>query len=242
MAAALCSVPGCLVAASAAAGSQRHAGAAPRPAATLRQQPWRAASGLLPPQQLQQRPSIAASRRRRHAAAPAAVATTGDGGGSGEPAPPAVGAAGGLKQLLRAVYDWLCSIKPPKSLWRSIAALVLGGEALVRILQGEGRLALRESAARVLRVAVRKGMVQGNHIQTNKVLALHDAGKIHWKNTIEQLDMVGPRSLGVCLLTAAFVGMVFTIQFIRWVAAGVSVQAGGWLIGRKRRMHAVSLL
>jgi ABC-type transporter Mla maintaining outer membrane lipid asymmetry permease subunit MlaE len=41
------------------------------------------------------------------------------------------------------------------------------------------------------------------------------AGKIHWKNTIEQLDMVGPRSLGVCLLTAAFVGMVFTIQFIR---------------------------
>lgn len=30
--------------------------------------------------------------------------------------------------------------------------------------------------------------------------------------------MVGPRSLGVCLLTAAFVGMVFTIQFIRWVA------------------------
>jgi hypothetical protein len=34
--------------------------------------------------------------------------------------------------------------------------------------------------------------------------------------------MVGPRSLGVCLLTAAFVGMVFTIQFIRWV--------GGWVL------------
>lgn len=41
------------------------------------------------------------------------------------------------------------------------------------------------------------------------------AGKVHWKNTVEQLSMVGPRSLGVCLLTAAFVGMVFTIQFIR---------------------------
>lgn len=41
------------------------------------------------------------------------------------------------------------------------------------------------------------------------------AGKVHWKNTLEQLSMVGPRSLGVCLLTAAFVGMVFTIQFIR---------------------------
>lgn len=190
MAAALCSVPGCPAAASASARSQKHAAPAARPAATLRQQPWRAACGLRPPQQQLQRSGIAASRRRRHAAAPAAVATTGDGGSSGEPAPQAVGAAGGLKQLLRAVYDWLCSIKPPKSLWRSIAALVLGGEALVRILQG----------------------------------------KIHWKNTIEQLDMVGPRSLGVCLLTAAFVGMVFTIQFIREFAKlGLTRSVGGVL-------------
>jgi len=37
-------------------------------------------------------------------------------------------------------------------------------------------------------------------------------GKIHWKNTAEQLKLVGPSSLGVALLTAAFVGMVFTIQ------------------------------
>ncbi len=37
-------------------------------------------------------------------------------------------------------------------------------------------------------------------------------GKIHWRNTREQLSLVGPRSLGVALLTAAFVGMVFTIQ------------------------------
>ena len=28
----------------------------------------------------------------------------------------------------------------------------------------------------------------------------------------EQLELVGPRSLGVALLTASFVGMVFTIQ------------------------------
>jgi hypothetical protein len=41
---------------------------------------------------------------------------------------------------------------------------------------------------------------------------------------MEQLNMVGPRSLGVCLLTAAFVGMVFTIQFIRWVE-GITRQA-----------------
>lgn len=32
------------------------------------------------------------------------------------------------------------------------------------------------------------------------------------RNTVEQLKLVGPRSLGVALLTAGFVGMVFTIQ------------------------------
>ncbi|KAI7842873.1 hypothetical protein COHA_003490 [Chlorella ohadii] len=191
MAAALRAVPGaCLAAASATRRSQRHAAAPSGLAASLPQQPC-APGTLRPAQQQLRQPSIAASRRRRRAAAPAAVATTGDGSsGGGEPKPPAVGAAGGLKQLLRAAYDWLCSIKPPKSLWRSIAALVLGGEALVRILQG----------------------------------------KVHWKNTIEQLDMVGPRSLGVCLLTAAFVGMVFTIQFIREFAKlGLTRSVGGVL-------------
>ena len=38
------------------------------------------------------------------------------------------------------------------------------------------------------------------------------SGKVHWKNTVDQLLLVGPRSLGVALLTASFVGMVFTIQ------------------------------
>lgn len=75
-------------------------------------------------------------------------------------------------------------------MWRTVAALVLGGEAMVRILQG----------------------------------------KVHWKNTVEQLSMVGPRSLGVCLLTAAFVGMVFTIQFIREFAKlGLTRSVGGVL-------------
>jgi ABC-type transporter Mla maintaining outer membrane lipid asymmetry permease subunit MlaE len=37
-------------------------------------------------------------------------------------------------------------------------------------------------------------------------------GKIHWRNTRDQLQLVGPKSLGVALLTAGFVGMVFTIQ------------------------------
>lgn len=38
------------------------------------------------------------------------------------------------------------------------------------------------------------------------------AGKVHVRNTAEQMKLVGPRSLGVSLLTAGFVGMVFTIQ------------------------------
>ncbi|KAL4435442.1 hypothetical protein ABPG77_006204 [Micractinium sp. CCAP 211/92] len=121
------------------------------------------------------------------------LGTTGEGSGrtgSGGSGGSSSTESGGLALLLRSAYDWLCSIKPPKTLWRTVAALVLGGEALVRILQG----------------------------------------KIHWKNTMEQLNMVGPRSLGVCLLTAAFVGMVFTIQFIREFAKlGLTRSVGGVL-------------
>ncbi|XP_047307963.1 protein TRIGALACTOSYLDIACYLGLYCEROL 1, chloroplastic isoform X2 [Impatiens glandulifera] len=40
-------------------------------------------------------------------------------------------------------------------------------------------------------------------------------GKIHVKNTLQQLERVAPKSVGVCLLTSAFVGMAFTIQFVR---------------------------
>ena len=43
-----------------------------------------------------------------------------------------------LSPLLQGVWDWLCRVKPPRTLWRTIAALVLGGEAVVRILQGKG--------------------------------------------------------------------------------------------------------
>uniref|UniRef100_A0A7S3QQD5 Uncharacterized protein n=1 Tax=Dunaliella tertiolecta TaxID=3047 RepID=A0A7S3QQD5_DUNTE len=53
-------------------------------------------------------------------------------------------------------------------------------------------------------------------------------GKIHWKNTLEQLKLVGPQSLGVALLTAGFVGMVFTIQFVREFAKlGLTRSVGG---------------
>uniref|UniRef100_A0A061RZR3 Putative ABC transport system permease protein n=1 Tax=Tetraselmis sp. GSL018 TaxID=582737 RepID=A0A061RZR3_9CHLO len=55
-------------------------------------------------------------------------------------------------------------------------------------------------------------------------------GKIHWRNTIEQLRIVGPNSLGVCLLTASFVGMVFTIQFAReFTKLGLTRSIGGVL-------------
>lgn len=55
-------------------------------------------------------------------------------------------------------------------------------------------------------------------------------GKVHVKNSIQQLENVGPRSLGVSLLTASFVGMVFTIQFVREFARlGLTRSVGGVL-------------
>lgn len=55
-------------------------------------------------------------------------------------------------------------------------------------------------------------------------------GKIHWRNTRQQLERVGPRSVGVCLLTSAFVGMAFTIQFVReFTRLGLNRSVGGVL-------------
>ncbi|XP_058096060.1 protein TRIGALACTOSYLDIACYLGLYCEROL 1, chloroplastic [Magnolia sinica] len=55
-------------------------------------------------------------------------------------------------------------------------------------------------------------------------------GKIHQKNTLQQLQRVGPKSTGVCLLTAAFVGMAFTIQFVReFTRLGLNQAVGGVL-------------
>lgn len=55
-------------------------------------------------------------------------------------------------------------------------------------------------------------------------------GRIHWKNTLQQLERVGPKSVGVCLLTAAFVGMAFTIQFVReFTRLGLNRSIGGVL-------------
>lgn len=56
------------------------------------------------------------------------------------------------------------------------------------------------------------------------------SGRVHVRNTLQQLELVGPRSLGVSLLTASFVGMVFTIQFVREFARlGLTRSVGGVL-------------
>lgn len=63
-----------------------------------------------------------------------------------------------------------------------------------------------------------------------QVIARIFVGRIHWKNTADQLKLVGPSSLGVALLTAGFVGMVFTIQFVREFAKlGLTRSVGGVL-------------
>ena len=55
-------------------------------------------------------------------------------------------------------------------------------------------------------------------------------GKIHRRNTMEQLIAVGPGSLLIALLTAATVGMVFTIQVAReFINFGASTAVGGVL-------------
>jgi phospholipid/cholesterol/gamma-HCH transport system permease protein len=56
------------------------------------------------------------------------------------------------------------------------------------------------------------------------------AGKIHRRNTLEQMSMVGPESLLIALITAAFVGMVFTIQVSReFINLGAGSAVGGVL-------------
>ncbi|GHP02553.1 protein TRIGALACTOSYLDIACYLGLYCEROL 1, chloroplastic [Pycnococcus provasolii] len=61
-----------------------------------------------------------------------------------------------------------------------------------------------------------------------KVVVRVCTGRIHTKNTVEQLSIVGPRSLFVSLLTSSFVGMVFTIQFVReFMRLGLTRSVGG---------------
>ncbi|WP_009630022.1 MlaE family lipid ABC transporter permease subunit [Synechocystis sp. PCC 7509] len=54
--------------------------------------------------------------------------------------------------------------------------------------------------------------------------------KIHRRNTIEQMAAVGPDSLLIVIVTAAFVGMVFTIQVAREFINFGAVQAVGGVL------------
>jgi phospholipid/cholesterol/gamma-HCH transport system permease protein len=55
-------------------------------------------------------------------------------------------------------------------------------------------------------------------------------GKIHGRNTSEQMAMVGPGSVGIAMLTAVTVGMVFTIQVAReFISLGAGKAVGGVL-------------
>lgn len=55
-------------------------------------------------------------------------------------------------------------------------------------------------------------------------------GKIHRRNTLEQMVIVGPESLLIVLVTALFMGMVFTIQVSReFIKFGASSAIGGVL-------------
>jgi len=85
---------------------------------------------------------------------------------------------------------FLANWKPPRYLWRALAAFIIAGQVIIRSIRG----------------------------------------RVHVRNTLQQLELVGPRSLGVSLLTASFVGMVFTIQFVREFARlGLTRSVGGVL-------------
>lgn len=56
------------------------------------------------------------------------------------------------------------------------------------------------------------------------------SGKIHRRNTLDQMATVGPESLMIALITAGFVGAVFTIQVAReFINLGAGNTVGGVL-------------
>ncbi|CBI39427.3 unnamed protein product, partial [Vitis vinifera] len=79
-------------------------------------------------------------------------------------------------------------------------------------------------------------------IMAGQVIIRILTGKVHWVNTLQQLERVGPRSVGVCILTAAFVGMAFTIQFVReFTRLGLNRSVGGVLaLAFSRELSPVS--
>ena len=65
-------------------------------------------------------------------------------------------------------------------------------------------------------------------ILSQKVLQIVFAGKIHVKNTYEQMVRIGIESLPVALITAFFVGMVFALQIANeFTKFGAGKMVGG---------------
>ena len=136
----------------------------------------------------------------------------------------------------------------------------MGGQALARILKGSspqhrkcdhsgcsscahrlhdwsaggpcctGPAPAQLTSRRPLCIALQRAGSQAALVEVPSCCSVPPAGKVHRRNTLEQLKLVGPRSLGVALLTASFVGMVFTIQFVREFAKlGLTRSVGGVL-------------
>ncbi len=54
--------------------------------------------------------------------------------------------------------------------------------------------------------------------------------KLHWRNTLEQLAVVGTESVGIAVITSIFVSMVFAVQVTReFISFGASSAIGGVL-------------
>lgn len=82
------------------------------------------------------------------------------------------------------------------------------------------RTGLRLWAQRLLAAAFLGGQVIVHLLQ----------GKIHQRNTLDQMAMVGPESLVIAMITAGFVGAVFTIQVAReFINFGATSVVGGVL-------------
>jgi hypothetical protein len=109
-----------------------------------------------------------------------------------------------LAVLNAGIFAQLERFKAPKWLFRTVACFVLGGQVILRIFKGTPQAVHSASSCNGSRVAW--------WCITHAAALASLAGNIHWRNTAEQLRLVGPASLGVSLLTAGFVGMVFTIQ------------------------------
>ena len=82
----------------------------------------------------------------------------------------------------------------------------------------------------VVNVVVTFGILLAAIFLGGQVLVHLLKGKIHWRNTKDQMAAVGPDSLFIALLTAVFVGAVFTIQVAReFINFGAGNMVGGVL-------------